>query len=193
MKRTITRVLLTSYVLLLTSYFAAAQWYDPGKVNPKAVDLYMQAMDATDQYNYQDAITAINRALKIEPKFVGAYLSLGGIYSEMKDYKSSIKYYDIAIGLDSVYANTFLLDYSISLAGDGQFQKALDAINKFLSLDKLHQSSIGAANDRKSSYQVALGYEKQHPQTSDYVFAPVNLGDNINTPDLEYYPSITID
>jgi len=91
-----------------------------------------------------------------------------------------------------VYSKDYLLPYSISLAGTGKFQQALDAVNKFLTDDKLNKKSIGAGKYRKSTYEFALNYDKTHP-VKNYVFAPQNLGDSINTAALEYYPSLTID
>src|ERR1035437_8804520 len=103
--------ILTSYILLLTSYVTNAQWYDPLKVNTKATDIYLQAIANAQNAKYSVAIKMINDALKIDPKFVDAYLSVAGIYADIKNY----------------------------------------------------------------------------------FFKPQNLGDNINSKDPEYYPSITID
>jgi outer membrane protein OmpA-like peptidoglycan-associated protein len=180
------------YLLLLASNILHAQWYDPNKVNPKAVDVYMQSVDATEQGNYKDALIDMNKALKIDPKYIGVYLSRAGIYAQLKDYPSSIADYEKAMQMDPVYCETYLLPYSISLAGAGQFQKALNAIDTFLIIPSLNQYSTGAAAYRKNSYEFALDYAAKHPDTN-YVFAPKNLGDSINTTELEYYPSITID
>ena len=47
-------------------------------------------------------------------------------------------------------------------------------------------------NSEKKCYEFAIDYAKNHPE-KNYVFNPQNLGDNINSKDPEYYPSITID
>jgi outer membrane protein OmpA-like peptidoglycan-associated protein len=78
------------------------------------------------------------------------------------------------------------------LAGIGKFQQALDAVNAFLTNPKLNEQSIKAGNYRKSCWEFAVEYEKKHP-VKNYVFAPQNLGDSINSAASEYYPSITID
>ena len=46
----------------------------------------------------------INESLKIEPKFVDAYLSLAGINANMKNYAESVSQFEKAIALDSVYS-----------------------------------------------------------------------------------------
>ena len=177
------------HFLFIISY---SQWYDPEKVDKKAVDIFMSAIEDADNYKYTQAIVKINEAISIEPKFVNAYLSMAGIYANMKKYDSSIFFFEKSIGLDSVYCSTYFLPYSISLAGNGQFEKALNAVNIFLQNTNLNQQSLKAGAYRKSVYEFAIDYAKKHP-AGNYVFAPKNLGDSINSPYLEYYPSITID
>lgn len=179
-------------ILFFISSITQAQWYDPEKVNKKAYAIYEAAYkDAMDQ-NYMVAIANINKAIAIDPKFVEAYLSKAGIYAELKKYDSSVIYFERALQLDSVYAKTYLLPYSISLAGIGQFQKALAASTEFLTNPTLNAPSIKAGNYRKGTYLFAIDYEKKHP-SNNYVFARKNLGDSVNSGALEYYPSLTID
>ncbi|MBI3884068.1 MAG: PD40 domain-containing protein [Sphingobacteriales bacterium] len=78
------------------------------------------------------------------------------------------------------------------MAGAGRFTDALNATNTFLTLDKLNKKSIQAAEYRKSTYQFAIEYQQQHP-ANGYTFNPQNLGDSINSANLEYFPSLTID
>ncbi|UEG48499.1 OmpA family protein [Ferruginibacter lapsinanis] len=178
--------------LLLIANFTNAQWYDPEKVNKKAGDIYAQAYQNGVDEKYVEAVNNIKKAIAIDPKFVDAYLTLAGIYANQKKYDSSVITFEKALELDSVYSHTYLLPYSISLAGTGQFSKALVAINKFLTIPVLNERSIKAGQYRKSVYEFAIDYEKKH-SAKDYVFAPKNLGDSINSQYSEYYPSLTID
>ena len=171
---------------------ATAQWYQPEKVNKKAYAVYEKAYQLAQDQDYAAAILAINKAIAIDSKFVEAYLSLAGIYGDKMNYDSSVLFFEKALQLDAVYANNYLLPYSISLAGTGQFQKALIAVNQFLSNPTLNKQSMQSGNYRKKVYEFALDYAQQHP-AKDYVFAPKNLGDSINSAALEYYPSLTID
>lgn len=169
-----------------------AQWYDPEKVNKKAGEIYGQAYEEAISGNYSAALNFLERALAIDPKFVDVFLSRAGIYAELKNYAASVADFETGIRMDSVYSNTYLLPYSISLAGVGKFKQALDAVNEFLANPNLNKQSIKAGNYRKSTYTFAVEYEKKHP-SKDYVFSPLNLGDSINSKDLEYFPSLTID
>ena len=169
-----------------------AQWYDPEKVNKKAGNVYAQAYDEAREGKYKESLEHLQEALKIEPKFVDAYLSRAGIYANLKNYKESVADFENGLQLDKVYAETYLLPYSISLAGTGNFKKALEAVTKFLSNPKLNPQSIKAGNYRKTTYEFAIAYDKNHP-TSSYIFSPKNMGDSINSNALEYFPSLTID
>ncbi len=181
-------------LFIFSSFFlkAKSQWYDPEKVDHKANTIYNLAINKARNGDYASSIKMINESLKIEPKFVDAYLSLAGIYADLKDYQSSVDNFDKAFSLDSVYAEDYYLPYSISLAGTGRFDDALKAVNKFLSVPKLNGRSIKAGEFRKKTYQFAIDYAQSHPD-KNYVFAPQNMGDSINTTDLEYFPSLTID
>lgn len=168
------------------------QWYDPEKVNAKANTIYTQAINNARNEKYSLAIQQINDALAIEPKLVDARLSLGGIYANLKNYNESVNQFEKAFLLDSVYSNYYYLPYSISLAGLGKFDKALEAVNKFLAIKTLNERSIKAGNFRKKTYEFAIDYNKNHPANT-YLFNPQNLGENVNSANLEYFPSLTID
>jgi outer membrane protein OmpA-like peptidoglycan-associated protein/tetratricopeptide (TPR) repeat protein len=181
-------------LVFLTASFlqSRSQWYDPEKVDHKATTIYLLAVNKASNGDYISSIKMINESLKIDPKFVDAYLSLGGIYAEMKNYTTSVSNFEKAFSLDTVYTKDFYLPYSISLAGCGRFADALNAVDHFLSNPKLNDRSIKAAEFRKKTYRFAIDYAQTHPD-KNYVFAPENLGDSINTSDLEYFPSLTID
>ncbi len=183
------------YILLLfciTTLFSRAQWYDIEKVNHKANTIYNLGINKAQNGEYTIAIKMIEESLKIEPRFVDAYLSLAGIDAELKNYERSVIQYQKALELDSIYSHYYLLPYSISLAGCGRFDEALQAINLFLENKTLNDRSIKAGQFRKKTYEFAVTFSK-NPNSSKYIFSPINLGDSINTSDLEYFPSLTID
>ena len=186
------RFLLLFIIHHLSFNISTAQWYDPDKVNKKAGEIYAAAYEEAVEGKYDAAIQHINEALVIDPQFVDAYLSRAGVYANLKNYTASVKDFEQGLQMDSVYSKTFLLPYSISLAGAGNFRKALETVTEFLKNPTLNPQSIKAGNYRKSVYTFAVEYEIKHP-VKDYVFTPRNLGDSINSAALEYFPSLTID
>lgn len=168
------------------------QQYNSEKINKKAITQYNLGLDRAQNGEYDKALEFINNAIKIDAKYLDAYLTKAGIYGELKDFENCITNYEKAFALDSVYSKDYKLPYSINLAGVGKFQQALDAVTQFLSNPDLNEQSKKAGDYRKRSFAFAVQYDKDHP-TKNYVFAPKNMGDSINTADLEYYPSVTID
>lgn len=171
---------------------ANAQWYDPEKVNKKVGEIYAQAYEEAQEGKYDAAINHLNEALQMDNRFVDAWLSRASVYAAIKNYGASVKDYAVGLQLDTLYAQPYLLPYSISLAGIGKFAEALDVVNRFLTIPKLNEKSVAAGKYRQKTYQFALDYAQKHP-AGNYVFAPTNMGDSINSAALEYFPSLTID
>ncbi|KAF0242483.1 MAG: OmpA/MotB domain-containing [Chitinophagaceae bacterium] len=168
-----------------------AQQYDADKVSPKIMGLYEKAIALLRDDQLKEAVPLLLTTVKEDSNFVDGYLSLAGVFGQLKQYKRSIQFYERGQRKDSVYFRVYLLPYSINLAGNGQFAEALAAVNQFLQLPKLNDRSIKSANYRKKTYQFALDYATTHP-INNYQFAPINLGDSVNSPDSEYYPSVTV-
>lgn len=179
-------------VLLLAATAVKAQTYNPENINKKAQDAYDKAMLQLRDGLIRDAIPLLGKAIEYYPGYVDAYLSLAGVYAELKEYKKCVDYYELARSKDSAYFRYYELPYSIDLAALGRFDDALQAVNDFLSLPNLGANSIKSGQYRKNSYTFALQYAQQHP-SGNYTFSPQNLGDSINTTQDEYYPSFTID
>lgn len=185
------RILFLFFPLLFSAVAASAQ-YDQTKINKKAVEAYNKALEKAQDGKYSDAIEALKEAIQRDGKYIDAYLSLAGIYGELKDRPMSLATYEKAFSLDSNYTSEYRLPYSINLAATGQFQKAYDIINALLAHPKIGPNAKKSAEYRKRTYQFALDFEKTNTQ-KNYVFAPQNLGAQINTKESEYSASITID
>ena len=179
------------FCVLLTSALAKAQ-YNPDKVNKKAAQLYSKALELAQGDDFKGGIAALQQAVAIDKGFEEAFLSMAGMYGELKDYRNAVENYEKARAIDSGFFKDYNLPYSINLAGMGEFQKALDAANVFLTVADLNETSRKAGEYRQRCYQFALDYAAQHP-AANYKFEPHNLGDSINTSVSEYYPTITID
>jgi len=171
---------------------AKSQWYDPEKIDDKAQLVYEAAYELALKGEYLSSINKLNEAISIEPKYVEAFLSRAGVHASLKNYKKSVEDFEIGTKMDSVFSAYYLLPYSISLAGTGDFEKALKAVEQFLQIDHLNTQSIKAANYRKRTYEFGIQFNKAHPNNKT-AFVPISLGSGVNTENLEYYPSMSID
>ena len=166
--------------------------YDQSKIDKKAIEAYNKGLEKAQDGKYKDAIESLTEAISRDKSYIDAYLSLAGVYGQMKDHKNSTATYEAAFALDSNYTSDYRLPYTINLAGMGQFDKALNVINTLLAREKLGPNTRKAAEYRKRTYQFALDFE-QNNKNKGYVFAPVNMGDAINSVESEYFPSIPIE
>lgn len=180
------------FLVLGVSYSVIAQTYDPYKINKKAMALYQTALNTATQGDLLQGIKLLKDAVKIDTGFLDAYISIAGMYSELKNYQQSNTHYEKAKAVDSVYFIDYNLPYSINLAGAGEFDKALAAVNNFLTIPDIRPESRKAAEYRQKSYQFAMDYLRRN-DTATYKFEPRNLGDSINSRVSEYYPTITLD
>jgi outer membrane protein OmpA-like peptidoglycan-associated protein/Tol biopolymer transport system component len=168
--------------------------YNPDKINKKAVQLLEEAAQKVSlDGDYATGIRLLQQAVNTDPKYLLAYLSIAGIYAEQKKYDSAIKYYEVGYAIDSNYFKDYNLPYAVSLAGKGQFGKAVRALESFLTIPNLNESSIKTANYRMKCFQFALTYPKKNNIDTSYRFQPTNLGDSVNSSVSEYFPTLTID
>lgn len=184
-------ITILSFVLLAAGAYGQ---YNPDKINKNAVKLLDQAAEkVTLDGDYREALRLLREAVKTDPNYLLAYVSIAGIYAEQKKYDSAIRYYKIGRGIDSLYFREYNLPYAVSLGGKGEFEKAIPALESFLTIPNLNESSIKTANYRMKCFQFALNYPKKYRVDSSYLFDPQNLGDSINSAVSEYFPSLTID
>ncbi|MES2329403.1 MAG: OmpA family protein [Bacteroidota bacterium] len=178
-------------LILLIAITSFSQVYDPEHVKAKAVKTYENALDLLKDGQIKEGVPLLMRSISEDSNFVDAYLSLAGAMGELKKYDQSVKLYEKAKQKDSSYFQIYNLPYSINLAGQGKYEEALAAVNRFLQYPKLNDRSIKSAQYRKRTYEFAVNYAAQH-KDAHYDFAPVNLGDSVNTAASEYYPSVTV-
>ena len=75
-----------------------------GELSAKAITLSDEAVRIT---MLQEAVGHLKEAIKIHPTYKNAYLLLGNAHNYLKQYDSSIQYYDQALKLDPDYQDAF--------------------------------------------------------------------------------------
>ncbi|MEQ1553046.1 MAG: OmpA family protein [Ferruginibacter sp.] len=187
------KIYVTAFIII--TFFlnqTKAQTYNPEKINKKATTLFENAYQNAIDGNYQNSIVHLTNALKIDKNYIDAMLARADIFARMKNYNAAISDYEKAIFLDSVYTKLQLQPFAAALAGIGNFEKALQIIQKFLLLEKLPPTYKKLGESKKNNYEFALQYAQKN-KNSLYVFNPINMGGSINSTALEYLPSFTVD
>lgn len=171
----------------------AAQPYNPANVSKKARQLFEQAYQRAADGHMPLAIGLLQQAVKADPRYIEAWVALGKIYNQLRRYDLSCAHYEKAIAIDTAYTLPELYPYSVSLAGNGQFEKALSAINSLYATKKpANPVTLEKMDQWKKAYEFAVEFARTNPD-SNYVFAPRNMGDSINSTESEYFPSLTVD
>jgi outer membrane protein OmpA-like peptidoglycan-associated protein len=188
-----TKKIFSSFLLFLFCFqFSYAQWYNPEKLPKKTKKILNEVLLEINNYNYEKAVQLLDKGLQKDPRFVDGYLIKAGIFSQQKQYSTSVELYEKAVSLDTVYTRSYLHVYSIALAGNGQFQKALNTVNKYLQQELLGELTRKSAQQQKLTYEFAVEMENSR-KNENYKYTPKNMGDNINSRFSEYFPMLTID
>src|SRR5450631_3623449 len=166
--------------------------YDPAKVDKRAIKFYDLSQEQGRNDKFQEGIESLKQAVAIDNRYEDAYLSIAGMYSELKNYQAAVDNYKIAKSIDSLYFIDYSLSYSINLAGLGKFEEALVAVNDFKTIPNLRESSQRSAAYRGKTNQFAIDFAAKK-NLSAYHFEPQNMGDSINSPVSEYFPTISLD
>jgi len=188
--KTFSHIILLFFSQLFISNFSNAQVSDPSKINPRAIKLYNEGMEKISDNRFDDAISYFLQAIYLDSNYIDAFLSLAGVYQEIKKNDLGIEYYEKAIRKDTAATKVFKLPLANNYAGIGNFDKALSVVNEYLSNPKLGEASRKAGEYRKKTFEFALAQEKKNGPRQ---FAPTNLGDKINSSVSEYFPCLSID
>src|SRR6476661_2802947 len=153
-----------TYTLLLFFipgfYLHAFGQYDAAGINKKAIVVYEKGIEKAQEGNYVEAIQLLQDAIQKDGRYIDAYLSLGGVYGQLKEYKQSTGYYKKAFALDSNYTSDYRLPYAINLAGMGEFEKAANSLQSLLSRPGVGSNTRKASEYRLKAFNFAIEYAK---------------------------------
>jgi len=174
------------FFFMLAYLFASGQ--STSSNEKKVAKLFEQAKTAYDGKLFNKSLNLLDEALSVDSSFLDAYLLKSDIYQDLDSVRLHIKAVEAALKLapDKNVKLYYLLGKAYFRSG--KYQNASDAYKNYL--QRVNDSAPFVANARQSMIrcQGAVSLLK-HP----VLFESVNLGDNINSEDDEYWPSITVD
>lgn len=174
-------IALSCYLLLATHYCSAQQ------VKEKAMAAYFKAKDFGSRTQWEEGIEELKQAIEIEPNYTQAKELLGEFYYALKKYDEAIAVLEAAATAKDFSARaTFLLSELYLKKNNGD--KAKFYAELYLARTDKVPNAAGKAEQTVRSANFAIE-AKKHPVP----FHPKNLGANINTARLEYFPYMTPD
>ena len=181
MKRIILTLLLATFAL--TTY--SQRYYSDNK---KAASQYEKSLQYWLQGKSAQAIKGFEKTIDMDSSFIEAYLMLGDIYADRKDYANAKKHYHSAVLIDESFFTKGWYWIGNFEMMEKNFDAAKSYFATFLSLETedkeyiaLAQRGMKDADFRK----IALA----HPVP----FSPSNMGEAINSQFDEYLPALTAD
>jgi tetratricopeptide (TPR) repeat protein len=104
--------------------------HDKFSKNKKALDLYQNAIDASKQENWKEAIQNYEQAVKADLKFIYAWDNLGICYRRVGEYDKALNAYKQSLAADPT-GKMPLQNIAITYVYKKEYQKAIDAYNDF--------------------------------------------------------------
>lgn len=156
--------------------------------NSKAIKLYESGLKLYDAKQNDKAEQDFLKALEKDPSFIEPYILLANIYVEAGQYEKAAAQYARTFEINpNFFAANYFQAANIELK-IGRYEDAKKHYEKYIALKRGPQEMLDKAMKYLASCNFAIEAMK-HPVP----FKPVNMGDAVNTPDYEYFPSITAD
>lgn len=154
----------------------------------KALKAYNNGVLSYDYLDYSSAEQFLKQAVSADGRFYEAYMMLGELYTKQKRFIDAAYNYRKALKIDSLYYSPafFFLANAEMMSGD--YSNAI--IHYRVYLDQKNSSEINrkkAVQNLKNCEFAIEALKKPVP------FNPVSVGTAVNTPDDEYWPSLTAD
>jgi len=173
------------FFFMLVCLFASGQSSSNEK---KAIKLFEQARIAYESKLLNKSLEFLDEALAINPVFLDAYLLKSDIYQDLDSVSLQIKAVEAALKIAPDKNSKLYYLLGKAYYRSGKYQIASDAYQNYL---KRVDANAPLAVKARQSIEKCVGavnlLKHQVP------FQSVNLGDNINSVDDEYWPSITLD
>jgi outer membrane protein OmpA-like peptidoglycan-associated protein len=171
-----------TFILFFFSAFAACS-----QVPEKASAHYYKARDYGSRTQWEEGIEELKDAIKAYPKYTQAKELLGEYYYMLRQYDNAIDALESAAAEPDFTARaTFLLSEIYLKVANAE--KAKWYAQRYLTLKDRIPGASKKAEQTVMNANFAVE-AKKHPVS----FNPKNLGENINTADLEYFPYMTPD
>lgn len=172
--------------LLFSAVFTMAQERLTSK-NKVAVRLYEDARRHYGMGRANEAAEALYQAIDRDPKFIEAYLVLGDIYNNQKEYLKEMEILKKAIAIDSTFFPATILNIGVAAFNAGHYSDALEWFERYRwrFSDDRSAARVKEWIDRTRFSLEAVG--------NAYDIQLVSAGDGVNSIYDEYWPSLTAD
>lgn len=175
-----------SFLMVVTSICTYSQ--NVHTTSNRAMKAYTEGVRNFDFLDYQRAEANFKEAISIDNRFLEAYLMLGDLQTKQRKFSDATASYRKAVKIDSLFYKPIFFTLANAEFKSGDYQNALNHYNVYLAQEGMSEKNKLFAAKNVRNCEFALNAIK-----NPVLFNPESVGDGINTPDDEYWPSITAD
>lgn len=154
----------------------------------KALSFYISGKEQYEFLFLDNAEKYLKQAIAIDRNFYEAYMILGEMLSRVKRYEESARYYREAVRVDSLFYKPVFFPLATAEMISGDYQRALVHFKVYLDQKAISEKNKVIAMKNIKDCEFAI-----KAISNPVPFDPISVGDSINTPDDEYWPSLTAD
>jgi outer membrane protein OmpA-like peptidoglycan-associated protein len=186
------RLLLTLNFILLTLNLSFSQGnLPPGtytSTNKKAIKHLEEGRKCYETHKDAEAEKQLLKAIEEDKDFVEPHIALGYLYMEQGKKDKGIYHLQQAVNINPKFFPRNFFDLAVAQLMSGLYDDAKKNLETYLKFERINPNTKEEAQlYLKSATYAAEAVKKPKP------FKPINLGPGINSPDYEYFPSITAD
>lgn len=159
-----------------------------GSVSKRANKLFELAKQSYESSAFSKSLNYLNEALVLDSTFVEAYLLKSDIYQELDSIRPQIKSINSALRINPETYPKMYYVLGNAYYRSGIYQKASDAYQNYLKRVDEKALFVSRAKVGVEKCAGAVNLLK-----TPVPFESTNLGENINSADDEYWPSLTVD
>lgn len=154
----------------------------------RAIKNYEMGLQAYRQRDYRIAEMYLLEAIEADGKFQNAYMVLAEVYWDRQELSEAVRYYGYGTSLDSSFYPRAFYNMGRLEIRLGRYENAKSNFETFLKYQ--NAESEDGLRALRGIEQAEFGiWSMAHPVE----FEPVNLGSNINSPEDDYWPSLSAD
>ena len=152
----------------------------------QSIQNYEAGIRALENNDTQKAIQLFTLAASKDTLYLDPAIALFQVYHDKKNFQSAIHYFNRIQKIDSAAAIPFIVKQGIAFASLGQYNAASALLTPYIS-----SNSLPTYLKEKASALFAV-CQFANTQTLSPEISIFNMGDSINSPASEYFPTVSI-
>ena len=152
----------------------------------QALQNYEAGLSALDKKDIKKAIQLFKLAASKDSQYIDPAIALFQVYQDQKNFDSAIDYFNVIKKIDSIASIPFLVKQGVALASLGKYDAAYQLLTPYIQNNSLPNYLKEKADALYTICTFAI-QQKTAPEISIH-----NMGDSINSPASEYFPTVSI-